>query len=192
MKFNFKLIFKLISLILMIVAYFIPVAYYRFSLDSEFSYYYINDLNNASVNSFSLVSFIFLFIALVMLFGIMVDSFSRAFKSFQSPLKSINLVVLGSFLTLSLYLLSMALYDDSNWPENYYFVSPSLYLMILSAILFFVSFFFNIKSNSIKVDHQKKNSVLPYEQLAKLKKLFDDQVLTEEEYNQQKNILMEK
>jgi hypothetical protein len=84
-----------------------------------------------------------------------------------------------------------AYFDSLYWRENYFFITPTLFLVVLSAILFIFSFFFSYKSYTKKTDNQKKNNPLPYEQLAKLKKLYDEKVLTEEEFIAQKKLLME-
>jgi hypothetical protein len=189
MKFNFSLLLKSISLILIIVAFFLPL--YYFNLSNNFTYIYINDLYTVQDNDVSIFTYYYLFVAFIILFGIVVDYFRITLGSFQKVFASINLSMSGSYITLSLFFLFEAYFDSLYWRENYFFITPTLFLVVLSAILFIFSFFFSYKSYTKKTDNQKKNNPLPYEQLAKLKKLYDEKVLTEEEFIAQKKLLME-
>jgi hypothetical protein len=175
---------------MIIVAFFLPL--YYFNLSNNFTYTYINDLYTVQDNDVSIFTYYYLFVAFIILFGIVVDYFRITLGSFQKVFASINLSMSGSYITLSLFFLFEAYYFDSlYWQENYFFITPTLFLVVLSAILFIFSFFFSYKSYTKKTDNQKKNNSLPYEQLAKLKKLYDEKVLTEEEFIAQKKLLME-
>jgi hypothetical protein len=195
MKLNISLILKSISLLLIIISFFIPLYYYRYSISNDFSYFYINDLYTQQDADISIFTFYYLFVAFIILIGIIVDFFLIPIGSFQKTLKSINLVVFGSYVSLSSFFLFEVILDESlfwnNMGEDLLIITPALYLIILSGILFFLSFFSSYKSNTKKVDKQNKIKVLPYEQLAKLKKLYDEKVLTEEEFIAQKKSLIE-
>jgi len=196
MKLNISLILKSISLLLIIIGFFIPLYYYRYSISSnDFRYFYINDLYTQQDADISIFTFYYLFVAFIILIGIIVDFFLIPIGSFQKTLKSINLVVFGSYVSLSSFFLFEVILDESlfwnNMGEDLLIITPALYLIILSGILFFLSFFSSYKSNTKKVDKQNKIKVLPYEQLAKLKKLYDEKVLTEEEFIAQKKSLIE-
>jgi hypothetical protein len=192
MKLNISLILKSISLVLIVIVFFIPLYYFRFSISSNFNYFYINDLYTQQDGEISIFTFYYLFVALIILFGIFVDYFPSPIGSFQKTFKSINLALFGSYITLSLFFLFETIFIESFWNvggEDNYIITPALYLIVLSAILFFLSLFLNSKSFTKKIDNQ--NKVLPYEQLTKLKKLYDEKVLTEEEFIDQKKSLME-
>jgi hypothetical protein len=195
MKLNISLILKSISLLLIVIVFFIPLYYYRFSTSNDFNYFYINDLYTQLGGDISIFTFYYLFVAFIILIGIIVDFFLIPIGSFQKNFKSINMVMFGSYISLSSLFLFEVILEESliwnNMGEDLFIITPALYLIILSAILFFLSLFFSYKSITKKVDKQKIIKVLPYEQLAKLKKLYDEKVLTEEEFIDQKKSLME-
>ena len=156
MKLNISLILKSISLLLIIISFFIPLYYYRYSISNDFSYFYINDLYTQQDADISIFTFYYLFVAFIILIGIIVDFFLIPIGSFQKTLKSINLVVFGSYVSLSSFFLFEVILDESlfwnNMGEDLLIITPALYLIILSGILFFLSFFSSYKSNTKKVD----------------------------------------
>ncbi len=187
MKMNLAFFFKIISLILIIISFFMPIHDRGYPEN-----FYINNLYNYEDSNISFFTYYFIVVALIIFIGVVIDFIHIKLNLINKIYKLFSLFVAGSYLTLSSFFLFDLIYVNSLNIGFYYKIMSALYLIISSALFYLLSFFFISSSNKLRNDKKIKTNPIPYEQLSKLKKLFDDQVLTEEEYIHQKKILMEK